>query len=237
MKKISMLYLSFLFSAFLFAQKQINDPNAQTREAKSFHAIKVANGIELFLTQSNSETIVVSADEVEHRDRIKTEVDNGVLKIYYDNNFLKQLNGRNKKLRAYVSFINIDGVDASSGASVKVEGVIKATKLNLEASSGAIFKGNVETGTMDVAQSSGSVITISGKVTSLKIDGSSGSIFKGYELAVENCTAETSSGSGVQITVNKELSAEASSGGYVYYKGEGVIRSVRTGSGGSVSKR
>src|SRR4030095_15660595 len=112
------------------------------------------------------------------------------------------------------------------------------TKLNIETSSGASLDGKVEVGEMLVDQSSGSVIKISGTVSGkLLADGSSGSVFHGYDLAVENCEADLSSGAGVQVTVNKELSVEASSGGYVKYRGNGWIRNIRTSSGGSVSKK
>jgi len=38
------------------------------------------------------------------------------------------------------------------------------------------------------------------------------------------------------VSVNKELSAQASSGGDIRYKGDGVITKVSTGSGGSIKK-
>jgi hypothetical protein len=41
----------------------------------------------------------------------------------------------------------------------------------------------------------------------------------------------------VRITVNKELSAEASGGSTIYYKGEGVIRDVNTSAGASLKKK
>jgi|SRR5688500_9362238 len=238
MKKMLVLSVSFLLMVTAFAQKQVNDANAEVRQVRNFHAIRVSNGIDLQLTQGGTEAVAVSASEPEFRNRIKTEVQNGVLRIYYDSDFLKDLSRtRNKKLRAYVSFNHLDGIDASSGAMVHVDGALKVSTLNLEATSGATFHGRVEANTMKVDQSSGSVINISGAVNSLSVDGSSGSIFRGYDLEVNNCEAESSSGSGVQITVNKELSAEASSGGYVSYKGNGVIKNVRTGSGGSVNRK
>jgi hypothetical protein len=238
MKKIVVLTFSLLLAVAGITQKQVNDANAQVREVKNFHAIRVSTGIELQLSQGGTEAVAVSASDAEFRNRIKTEVQNGVLRIYYDSDFLKDLSrSKNKKLKAYVSFINLDGIDASSGASVNVDGSLKVSTLNLDVSSGATFHGRVEANTMKVDQSSGAVINISGAVNSLNVDGSSGSIFRGYDLAVNNCEAESSSGSGVQITVNKELSAEASSGGYVSYKGNGVIRNIRTGSGGSVNRK
>jgi hypothetical protein len=240
MKKIAMFSVSILFSLILLAQKQVNDPMAQVRKVTGFHAIKVSTGIKVYLSQG-AEAVAVSASKEEYRDKIITKVENGVLKIYYEQETLKfWKNGGGTKGRnpvAYVSIETIDGLDLNSGASVGVEGTIKGTALNLDVSSGAFFKGDVNFSTLDVDQSSGSVVNISGTGGSLKIDGSSGSQFSGYGLTVNNCDADVSSGASIQITMNKEMSAEASSGGYVSYKGTGVIRNVKTSSGGSVSKK
>ncbi len=242
MKKL-VFFLVGLFASYLLTAQTINDANAVKRDVKGFHAIKVSHGIQLMLTEGTEEAVAVSSNDPEFRDKIRTEVVNGELRIYFDYDWWKELreefrNISKKRLRAYVSFVKLDGVRASSGSTVNVEGVIKASRLNMEASSGATFNGKVEVGEMTVDQSSGSVIKISGTVSGKLIaDGSSGSQFKGYDLTVENCSADLSSGAGVQVTVNKELTVEASSGGYVNYKGNGSIRNVRTSSGGSVSKK
>ncbi|WP_315818171.1 head GIN domain-containing protein [Paraflavitalea speifideaquila] len=217
----------------------MNDPLAQVRNVSGFHAIRVSTGIKLYLSQGK-EAVAVSANKEEFRDKIITRVENGVLKIYFEEEtlkFWKNRNNRNKEAVAYVSIENIDDLHVNAGASVSVEGELKGNKLNLDVSSGAVFKGAVNFSTLTVDQSSGSVVNISGTASTLKVDGSSGSIFHGYELAVSTCDADVSSGAGIQITMNKEMSAEASSGGNVSYKGNGVIRNVKTSSGGSVSKK
>lgn len=238
MKSLKLLPLALLISTVIIAQTQVNDPNAQVRSVKGFHAIKVSTGIQLILSQSTTEAVAVSATTDEHRDKIKTVVEDGVLKIYYDGDSWKfWKNGENKKLKAYVSVINLDGIDASAGSSVKIDGTIKTEKLNVDASSGAVLNGNINATTVKVDQSSGAVINLSGSVKDLTVDGSSGSVLHGYELTVDNCNVDASSGGGVQVTVNKELSVEASSGGYVNYKGQGVIKNIKTSSGGNVSKK
>ena len=238
MKLFRLLPLALLFSTLLMAQKTVNDPNAESRNVKGFHAIKVSTGIQLILTQGTTEAVAVSATTTEHREKIKTVVENGVLRIYYDNDSWKFWQfSDNKKLKAYVSAINVDGLDASAGSNVRIEGTLKSNKLDIDASSGAVLNGNVDVSTLTIDQSSGAVINFSGSVKDLNVDGSSGSVLHGYELTADNCSVDASSGGGVQVTVNKELSVEASSGGYVSYKGQGVIKSVKTSSGGNVSKK
>jgi hypothetical protein len=239
MKKSVFFVAAMLLTTTLIAQKQIDDANAEVRTVGSFHGIKVSNGITVYLTQGNSEMVAVSANEVEVRNKIITRIENGILKIYYDEDdwkFWKNFN--NKKSRAYVSVKEIDKIQATSGSDVRLEGLLKAGNLRMDASSGASINGKLEASSLEVDQSSGSVITISGNISgNLKVDGSSGSVFRAYDLTVENCEAETSSGAGVQVTVNKELKVQASSGGYIHYKGNALIRDVHTSSGGSVSRK
>jgi len=238
MKKLLFFIVASIVSLNLFAQKQIDDANAEVRKVTGYRGVKVSHGITLYLTQGSTETVAVSANSVEHRNRIKTVVENGILKIYYDTDEWNWKSNNNRNLRAYVSVKDIEKIHASSGSSVRIEGAIKANSLDVDASSGATIKGEVQATSMDVDQSSGAIITLSGAVAgSLKIDGSSGSIFQGFDLTVENCDAEMSSGAGIKITVNKELKVDASSGGFVQYKGAGSIRDVHTSSGGSVSRK
>src|SRR6185503_14450751 len=86
MKKLVLLLLftGVGFSALL-SQKTISDPNAEKRNVSGFHGINVGTGIKLILTEGKTEDVVVSADKIEHRDKIVTEVKGGILKIYYEN--------------------------------------------------------------------------------------------------------------------------------------------------------
>ena len=235
-KSFSVLLFGFVLASTTTTQAQIKDANAEVRPAKNFHAIRVSSGIELILVQGNEEALAVRAVNAEHRNNIKTVVEDGVLKITYDNSVWKKNNG-NRKLKAYVSAIKIDDIHASSGSSVKIDGKLNSPELGIDVSSGANFKGEIKADRLVVDQSSGSVVDISGSAGTLKVEGSSGSVFNGYDLAVENGEADSSSGGLIHVTVNKELSAEASSGGSISFKGNGVIRNIKTGSGGSVQKK
>ena len=236
MKKIVLAFLGCLVMTAAISQKVINDKNAQKRDVKNFHGIRVSNGIHLYLSQGNEEAVAVSASSDEYINHIKTEVDNGILKIYYDHGNLPwHMEG--KRLRAYVSFKAIDQLRGNSGAQVEVDGTIKSSDLNFEFTSGSSFNGRVESASLKVDQNSGAETEISGTTGNLRVEASSGSTFKGYDLESENCDANTSSGATLKVNVKKELTASASSGGQIYYKGSGLIRDISTSSGGEVSRR
>jgi len=229
MKKLFNLFALLAFAVTSIAQKTVNDPNAEKRNASGFHAIEVSGGIDLYLSQG-SEAVAVSAAKMEYREKIMTKVENGVLKIWFEwkNGF--KVDWGNRKLKAYVSFKNLDRLEAFGGSDVDVDGAIKVSKLDMEISGGSDFSGKVDISELKVDASGGSDVSISGKTTRLTIDASGGSDFSGYELSADVCDVEASGGSDVFITVNKELSANASGGSDVFYKGNGLIRDIKTSS-------
>jgi hypothetical protein len=234
MKKLfTILFVSGLFLTAP-AQKTVYDANAEKRNVAGFHVIEVSGGIDLFLSQGE-EAVAVSASKTEYRDKIITEVKDGVLKIRFDWKSNVKMDWGNHKLKAYVSVKKLDRLNASGGTDISIDGILKATKLDMHISGGSDFKGKVESDDLDIQASGGSDVSISGKAAKLTIDVSGGSDFSGYDLASDICNVEASGGSDVYVTVNKELSASASGGSDVYYKGTGMIRDLKT-SGSSIKK-
>jgi hypothetical protein len=239
MKKLLLVFLVVAVSySNTFAQKIINDPNVEKRTVGSFHGIEVSTGIELTLTEGSTEEVAVSAETTEFRDKIVTEVENGILKIHYDSK-MGSINKRKetKNLKAYVSYKTLDLLNVNTGAEVKINGILKSSSLDLNANTGGLVNGEVNITTLfKVNQNTGSKITLSGKVEKLEIEGDTGSKFNGEGLNTSNCSAKVSTGAGVYISVQKELNVKANTGGFVKYKGEAGIRDVKTSTGGHVSR-
>ncbi len=236
-KTLMFILIATIISFTAFSQKTINDPNAEKRTVGRFHGIDVATGIKLTLTEGSTEEVAVSAAKIEHRDKIVTEVKNGILKIYYETR-LGAINRKDetKDLKAYVSYKSLDKLDVTTGAQVEISGVLKSSSLDLQANTGGLVDGEISIGTLKVGQNTGSRITLSGKADNMDIEGSTGSKFFGEDLNTVNCSAEASTGARINISVQKELNARVSTGGNIKYKGEGTIREVKTHTGGSVSK-
>ena len=83
MKKL-VLALLVLTSCNINAQQKtaiVYDDNAQVRKVANFYAISVSSAIDLYLTQSTTNKVAVSASSDEIRDQIITEIEGGVLII------------------------------------------------------------------------------------------------------------------------------------------------------------
>jgi hypothetical protein len=215
----------------------INDPNAQIRNVKGFHAIKISGGIDLYLSQG-TEAVAVSASSTEFREKIHTVVENGVLNIYLENtgNTFKW-NFGHAHMRAYVSANALDNLKASGGSDVYIQDMFTADKLDIRISGGSDLKGKLDVKDLTIDQTGGSDADISGKAGSLKVDASGGSDFKGPDFVTDYCDIVASGGSDAEVTVNKELTAHASGGSDIFYHGSGVIKDLHSSGSSSVKKR
>ncbi len=236
MKKYFLFSLLIVCALALNAQKIINDANAQRRDVKSFHAIKVSGGIDLYLSEGD-EALAVSAKDSETASQIKTEVENGVLKIWFD---WKEKGNviftSNKQLRAYVSYKTLDALSGSGGSDIIVDGTIQSKSLVLNISGGSDFNGKISVQDLKVDASGGSDVDISGKATNVVVDASGGSDFNGFGLITDVASVEASGGCDVEITVNKDLNASASGGSDVRYKGSASVKETRSSGSSSVKK-
>ena len=236
MKRI-FLVIGIVFTVFTAnAQNEIVvDPNASVRTvAGEFNAIKVSGGIDLYLSQSDKIAVAVSAANENYKEGIKTVVEDGTLKIFYEAG--KGWNKKDRKLRAYVSFSDLKKIDASGACDVIVAGIIKTTALVLHMSGACDFSGMVKVNTLDIDLSGASDAKISGTASTVNIKSSGASDVKAFDLVADICNANISGASDVHITINSELTASASGASDIKYKGNGVIKEKRSSGASSIAK-
>lgn len=222
------------------AQKTIRDEKAQKRNTGSFSSINVSGGVDLYLTQSNENAVAVSAEREDDRDKIITEVENGVLKIYYkkeNSNWPWGVSWGNKKLKAYVSVKTLERLQASGGSDVVCEGVINASALKIHMSGGSDLRGEFTCQELTVNASGGSDASLKGNATRLTIDASGGSDINAYRLSSDICRIHSSGGSDVNVTVSKSIDAHASGGSDIYYKGSPGETKISKSGGSDIRKR
>lgn len=238
MKKLISIVTVLLFCTAVFAQ-QINDANAELREAKNFQALKVSNAFDVYLTQGEEEAVAVSSSDAEVRQHIVVEVDGGVLiiRVEGEKKFWKSMKG-NKKLKAYVSYKTMNKIAASGACDVHLMNTLKSENLSVDFSGASDLDGKLEiANTLEVELSGASDLKISGSASQLKAKLSGACDFKGYDFITDYCDITASGASGVSITVNKELNAKASGASDINYKGTGLIREIKTSGSSNIKKK
>jgi len=212
---VSILMLSCNFS-MNFGEGVDGNGNVISQDrtiSKDFSSIKVSQGLELYITQSNDVSLSIEADENLH-DIIMTEVENGVLKIYTTENIRR---ATSKKI--VLDITGISGIEATSGSDVNSTNTIAADELKLSTTSGAVMELRVETKLLKCSTTSGSDIKLSGETINLIASATSGSDIDADNLEAEISDVNVTSGADISVNTSKELTARATSGGDIKYSG------------------
>lgn len=194
-----------------------------------FTKIEVGQGIQLYITQDDDVSLVVKADENLHK-LIRTEVKNGVLKISSKRNIR-----RAKSKKIYLSVSNISSIKATSGSDVVTENTIKADIFDVHVSSGADARIDVNADTVNSSSSSGADLRIKGTANYYTAKATSGSSIRAYGLESKNATVKVNSGANIDVHATESLTAKASSGGDIDYRGNPKRIDKKKSSGGSIS--
>src|SRR5678810_842684 len=132
MQKVFVCLLFVVAGLSVSAQNVVRDPNAQVRNVPTFNKLRVSSAISLYLSQGNAQGVAVSSEDQNVTNKIKTEVRDGVLKIYVENGAWNGWNWSNKHLKAYVTFTTLEMLEASGACSVELTDPITVGNFSLE---------------------------------------------------------------------------------------------------------
>lgn len=191
--------------------------------------VKVSNGLDLYITQGNTTELIIEADENLH-DFIKTEVNNGNLKIYSEKNIWKA-----KAKKIYLTLPTLEYLKATSGSEVVSKGTLTVTNFEIETSSGADANLSIAATSVVSRASSGSFLKIKGTTKNHSAKASSGASIRAFSLESETVSARVSSGADIDVFASEYLEARASSGGDIDYRGNPKRIDKKASSGGSIS--
>lgn len=229
MKKAILVLFSVLLSSLAWSQ-------SETRSVDRFDMVSVATGIDAKLVKGSDNSVYIESSSVD-LDKILTEVKNGELNVYVKKKWYQGW-GKSYKINATITYSGeLSAISSSSGAEITADHVISSDELDLSSSSGADLELDINVDKLDADVSSGADIDISGQATDAVVEASSGSSFDGKDLKCDKADLDVSSGADIYITVNKELVADASSGGSIKYKGNPSKRDIDKSSGGSVRQK
>lgn len=237
MKKLFVITAMILCSLVSVAQDQlVVDANAKLRTLNgSFSKIKISHAIKVVITQSDSESLAVSANNEEYIDDIVTELEGNTLVIKSKNN--SWTGRRNRQLKAYISFKRLEAIEVSGASDVVTVGTIKQPSLRMDLSGASTLKATVETGTLSLDLSGASQLSLKGSAEVLKADCSGASDMNAYDLTAELANLDVSGASDIEINVSREIKAEASGASSIRYKGNATVTNVKTSGASSINKK
>ena len=207
------------------------------RSVSGFTGLSVSSGIDVYLTQGNSEKLTFEAKGVDE-DKVISKVENGVLKLYIERKgFSGWSFGRNNYVKAYLTFKQLTSLQASGGADVFGQGSLSFNDLDVDASGGSDVKLTLKANKLNVEASGGADATLQGSARTLNASGSGGADLDARKLTVEVCRANSSGGSDVYVNASQELSMQASGGSDIYYYGSAKVLSKSKSGGSDISRR
>ncbi|MCX6214986.1 head GIN domain-containing protein [Spirosoma sp.] len=206
------------------------------RSVSGFKGLSVNSGIEVHLTQGNAEKLILEVQGY-NEDQVISRVRNGVLELNIDRKGMNWTMGRNKHIIAYLTFRQLDNLQAGGGSDVTGQGTLTFNDLNLEASGGAEVKLTLKADELNIEASGGADATLQGSARTLNASGSGGSDLDARKLVVDICNANSSGGSDVYVNASRELTMKASGGSDIYYSGSAKVVASSKSGGSDITRR
>lgn len=225
----SSVFLFMVVTSYMSKAQETRNYNV-----KNFNSIGISSGIDLYLTQGNSESVSIKSDAETLKD-IVVEQNGENISIKFRDGFKWSGVFKNRVIKAYVNFKTLNTLAASGGSDVFTQNQIKTDKLAIRSSGGSDLKLTVVCSELSIQSSGGSDLNLKGKAENMTIQSSGGSDIHAYELITDYAKVQASGGSDVSIYVNKGLEAAASGGGDVSYKGSASLKKTSNSKSGDVN--
>ena len=227
----SLFFLTSILASNAQSDKNlVFDANAEPRPVKDFTGVEVSGAISVYLSQGTEDAVAISASAAEIVKKIKTEVRNGILHIYFEGKGMNWNGWGNTKMKAYITFKQLNHIESSGACNVKVIGTLNVNNLVVSLSGASDFTGDLAIEKLDLNVSGATKSTLTGKVNQLILGVSGASSVRAYDLVSNRATIGASGASSVHVTVNSALSATASGSSSITYKGAAELnKMIKTG--------
>jgi hypothetical protein len=224
MRKLLVIFV--LVSAWFLAAAQ----QKEVRSIGGFTGVKAGEAIDVYLKKGDKESVMIEVTGARTSD-VLTEVSGSYLKIH-----MKSGDYRNRNVKAYVTYVKLDRISASSASNIFSDGTISGGNMDISASSAASVEVSLLADAVEVDVSSAGDVVLEGKAKSLKVEVSSAGELDAYNLESEQVDINASSAGSAKVTATRQINANASSGGVIRYRGSPTRTNSNSSSGGSVKK-
>jgi len=233
MRKVFFAAVATLFATWLFAQDKERQTiegngNLVTRDVavSSFNELKASGIYELRLSQGNTESVRIEADEnLQELFQVRNEGS----KLVIDMKKLENTNLKTKnKMRVYVTFKSLKDMELSTVGNVKSDEELSFEDLNLKNKS----VGNVDlkftARKVDLRNSSVGNVTLSGKAENAVVRNNSVGSLAAGDFVVQTMDIDNSGIGSAEVNATKELKVKDNMMSKVKNKGSGTVRKMNT---------
>jgi hypothetical protein len=211
MKKYFVLVLSTFVFCLINAQ-----PGESFRTIDPFSTIQIYEGIDIMLERGDGYYLCPGP---------ATKLED--LSITFENNTLKirKLSGtkydKNPSIKVIYSKLAV--IEGFSKANISTKNLIKDDSVKVVLKSGATFYGSFDIKYLETDIIEGCLFKAEGYATIQKINVATKATFAGFGLEGVEADVKASTGGKAKVNVEKKLAANATSGGFINYKGDPAV--------------
>jgi hypothetical protein len=222
-RKFYLFTLLSLFFSSLQAQESVD------RSLNSFTRLEVGDRVIVRLVKGTQESANIRVQGIDAT-AVKTDVVGKTLTIsIYGEAFTK------KKVTVTLNYVKINAITVTGGADVSTGSLFKTDTLKVDLKSGGMLFLDSDIAYLTGKIIEGALLTAEGYATEQDIVVATSGTLSAYDLESDKVKIKVSSGGKAKIYVEEELDAQASSKGFISYKGKPSKINRNATSGGVIS--
>jgi len=231
LKIINLLIIGILFLSLASCVIGSGNIEREERAVIDFNRVLVGSDIELEIEQGENESIIIEAEE-NIIPLISTEVKDGELIVKFNRSSI--IINKSKPPKIYIIVTDLDEIKLLDDAKVSCNYLeSEVLKIYLETGSSTFL--NIDANELYVFASSGSMVSISGKVEKQNIYLKNDVYYLAEDLKSNKCEAQIGNRTNATVNVSNNITAEISSSGNLTYIGNPeIVKKVSFG--GSITK-
>jgi len=202
----------------------------EQRDLKGFNAIEVDGSLDVNLVQGTNELVTVNAPAEKIFKYIKTEVYNGVLKIFIEKNNefnwgnwghfdLRNPGGRPNKIMVEVRIKEIKSIQASGSSNIYFKNSINCEHINLNISGSASASGMIKAKSISGSIWASGSINFSGRSDDVNLTVSGSAIFNANKLLTTDTIIDLQGSSTASIVATHSIVAHLNGNSSLTYTG------------------
>lgn len=231
-----LLIFMFLVGIFVVGKRSFNfsfggtkgtgPMKTETRSARDFHAVELDLSGDVELRIAEQYSVEVQAQE-NLLPLLKTEVDNGRLRIYFSENV-----SRSEDIKIQISGPAFDGLSVAGSGKITVLTPIQSERMNLSLSgSGDLIIAQATFGSLECSISGSGGVELGGTANATQVDISGSGDVQAKQLSSNEMRARIAGSGSVTAHVVQVLKADIAGSGDIFYSGEPSVESNIAGSG------